>query len=149
MSQIAPSAGQHDVRTMFDPSEWLMAVDLGGREVTVTISAVKPGTLTSEGNKKTRKPVLSFEGKEKRLALNKTNMRLVAKLYGFDTREWVGKRIAIYPTKTKFGPDTVDCIRVRPHVPPPPKGRQQEQPREPEQPPPDEPRQREPGEDDE
>lgn len=112
-----------DVRSMFD-REHIGAWDLVDRDgnpsdVTAEIVRVAPGVLTSKGDKKTKKPIVFFKGKEKGFALNKTNTAIIAKLYTHDTRLWIGKRITMYPTTTSFGRDTVDCIRVRPTEPRP------------------------------
>lgn len=128
-----------DVRSMFD-REYLGAWDLVDRDgkpcdVTAEIERVAPGVLTSKGDKKTRKPIIYFRGKEKGFALNKTNVAIIAKLYTNDTRLWIGKRITMYPTTTTFGRETVDCIRVRPSEP----RQQRQQQREPEPPPQQEP----------
>lgn len=108
-----------DYRAMFD-RDYVGAWDLNGREVTVTICKVEAATLTGQGGRKTRKPVIHFEGKDKGLALNKTNGKIIANMYGPDTAQWLGKSITIYPTQTEMGGETVDCIRVRPRVPQPP-----------------------------
>lgn len=106
-----------DYRSMFD-RDYLGAWDLpAGRDVVVTIAKVEAGTLTSQGNRKTRKPVIHFEGKEKGFALNKTNGKAIANMYGPKVESWIGKRIALYATTTTFGSETVECIRVRPTVP--------------------------------
>lgn len=105
-----------DYRRMYD-ANYVGAWDLPRDGVVVQIAKVTGEELIAEGGKKSRKPVLSFSGKDKRFALNKTNGRIVAQLYGTDTTKWVGKLIAIYPTQTKFGRDTVDCIRVRNSIP--------------------------------
>lgn len=107
-----------DWRSMFD-RDYIGAWDLAGRDVVVTIAAVKAGEL-GRGNKKERKPVVFFDGKEKGFALNKTNAKTIAGMYGNDTAKWIGRRITIYPSQTMFGSEQVDCIRVRPT---PPKGR--------------------------
>lgn len=107
-------------KTMFDAganADYLFAADLDGREITVEIEHVSVGELTGENNRKTRKPALRFKGKRKRLAINKTNGKAIAKLYGTNTDGWIGKRITIYPTTTTFGGETVECIRVRPKAP--------------------------------
>ena len=105
-----------DVRTMFD-SEYLGAWDLNGRDVVVVISHAIAGELTGQGGKKSKKPIVFFQGKKKGMALNKTCMKTIANLYGFNTAEWKGKPITLYPTRTTFGGVEVDCIRVRPTAP--------------------------------
>jgi hypothetical protein len=116
------TAATDDVRAMFD-SKYFGAWDLQGvGDVTLTISRVSGEELQNEGGKK-RKPVVYFEGEEKALALNKTMSRTIVGLYGNKTRAWVGKQITLYATTTRFGRDTVDCVRVRPTVPQGPSGR--------------------------
>jgi hypothetical protein len=105
-----------DYRTMFD-SEYLGAWDLP-RDVTVTIAGVKAGQLVGEKGRTAKKPIITFAGKQKAFAANKTNCRTIAAMYGTNTREWIGKRITLYATTTEFGGKSVECIRVRPQVPP-------------------------------
>lgn len=106
-----------DVRAMYD-KEFLFHYDLDGRDVTVQIERVKPGELTGEGGKKSKKPIVYFRGKTKGLALCITNVRIIGEMYGtFKADEWVGKWITLYPTTTTFGRNQVDCIRVRPQIP--------------------------------
>lgn len=104
---------------MMDKS-YLYAFDLQGKDVTLTIEKVTAGELTALGGRKSKKPLCYFaEGKDKRpLALNATNCKTIAALYGNDVAEWIGKRITIYPTTTTMGAESgVECIRVRPQVP--------------------------------
>lgn len=107
-----------DYRTLFDPSDYLFAHDLAGRDVVVTIERVEAGTLTGSGGKTARKPVAFFVGKAKRLALNKTNCKTLVQLSGSkDTADWHGLTVSLYPTTTTMGNETVDCVRVRPVAP--------------------------------
>lgn len=103
-------------KSFFD-RDYLYAFDLQGRDVTVTIDRVTAGELTSVGGRKTKKPLCYFVGKTKPLAVNATNGKTVASLYGTNTDDWKGKRITLYPTTTQMGGETVDCIRIRPIVP--------------------------------
>lgn len=103
---------------LMHPSEFLNAVELQGRDATVTIEAVKMNDLPREGSsKKDVLPVLTFVGKKKKLVLNKTNASVLVGLYGPHAKEWIGKAVTLYPTTTRFGADTVNCIRVREEVP--------------------------------
>lgn len=106
-----------DYRTMYDASDMLFAHDLQGREVTVEIEKVYAGELIGEKGRKSRKPFIKIKGREKKLALNKTNGKTIARLYGKNTDEWIGRLITLVPTTTEFGGETVDCIRVKPKVP--------------------------------
>jgi hypothetical protein len=105
-----------DYRAMFD-RDYLAAFDLEGKAVVVKIRDVKAGELTAQGGRKSKKPVVYFDGKEKGLALNKTNARAIANLYGNDTDKWIGQRITLYPTTTMFGAENVECVRVKPEKP--------------------------------
>lgn len=105
------------IMSMFD-RDYIGAWDLpAGRDVVVTIESVKAGELTAPGGRKNKKPVIRFVGREKGLALNKTNAKAIIGMYGTETSAWAGKRIAIYATRTTFGAEEVDCIRVRPSIP--------------------------------
>lgn len=107
-----------DYRTMFD-ERWLKAWDLAGREWTLIIRKVEAGVLEdARRRKKDRKPVVHFRGARKPLALNKTNAKTIAALYGNDTDRWVGKLVTLYQAKTSFGDEQdIDCIRIRPREP--------------------------------
>ena len=106
-----------DVRTMFDKA-YLYAYDLQGRDVTVTIAKVVGGTLTGQGGKSSKKPIVFFNGTKKGLALNITNAKTIASMYGgFESEKWIGKKVTLYPTTTQFGSQTMECIRVRPSIP--------------------------------
>lgn len=104
-----------DFRTMYD-SEWLHEYDLPSDTVTVEIAAVEAGELKTQGGKK-RQPVVRFtaNGKAlaKALALNKTNGKAIAQLYGNQVEAWVGKKITLFRTTTQMAGETVACIRVR------------------------------------
>lgn len=114
-----------DYRSMFD-RDYIGAWDLPeGRDAVVKIARVE-GVTVSNGTKKSKKPVVFMEGKEKGFLCNKTNAKAIAGMYGNDVEKWVGKPIAIYATTTQFGNDTVQCIRVRPTVPQPRQPKQEE-----------------------
>lgn len=89
-------------------SDWLKVDDLKGNETNCTISGV---TLETVGEQD--KLVVAFEGKEKKLVLNKTNAGAIAHSFGDDTNDWTGKEITLYPATTDFQGKTVPCIRVR------------------------------------
>lgn len=105
-------------KSMMD-RDFMFAFDLAGKDVTVTIERVTAGELTGTGGKKSKKPLCYFkEGTSKKpLALNSTNCKTIAAMYGNDTEQWVGKRITLFPTTTQFGSEQMECIRVRPTIP--------------------------------
>ena len=115
-SKSEPKAGGH-YRLMF-PTDYVAAPELQGRDVTVTIKSVSIDAMPLAGStKKEKRPIIQFEETPKKLVLNKTNAKVIAKLLGVITNDWIGHRVTLYPTTTKFGPDTVDCIRVRDRLP--------------------------------
>jgi hypothetical protein len=107
-----------DYRTLYD-DKWIRAWDLGGKPWTGTIVKVEAGILEdARRGKKDRKPVVWFKGWSKPLALNRTNGKSVASMYGNRTEDWVGKKVTLVPAKTDFGAErNIDCIRIRPGRP--------------------------------
>ena len=105
------------------PSKFIKASDLQDRPVRVVMSHVKVEAMAQDSEDE--KPVLYFQGKDRGLALNKTNASVISALYGAETDAWAGQPIIIYPTETDFGGKRVACIRVRgpgadtPAAPPP------------------------------
>lgn len=89
-------------------SATLKAADLNGKAVKVVVSGADVAEFDN-GNKL----VLKFKDKEKGLVLNKTNANIIASHFGPDSDGWTGKEIIVYPDKTTFGGEIVDCLRVR------------------------------------
>lgn len=104
-------------KRMYDDKEFLYEYDLDGKDVTVTIEKCVAGELTGDKGRKSKKPMVSFVGTPKKLALNKTNGKAIAAMYGTAVEAWVGKQITLYPAVTDFGGETMPCIRVRPTIP--------------------------------
>lgn len=107
-----------DYRSMYG-KEWLGAWDFE-RDVTLTITDVTAAELVASGGRKSKRPAVSFKGTDKRLALNATNGKAIAGMYGTKTEAWIGKRITLFKTMTRKpdGDGEVECIRVRPSIPP-------------------------------
>lgn len=98
-----------NVNEIYGSGNFLKAADLQGRRHTVVISDWE----ISE-SKFGKQIVLSFEGKDKKLSLNKTNAQMITNLLNTDNPDnWVGKAISLRPDKTQ-NPEgaMVDCIRV-------------------------------------
>lgn len=104
-------------RAMFD-TNYVGVWDLDGGDRVVTITKVEPGKVGGQQGRKTdRKPIIHFRELDAPLICNVTNAKAIAGIYGADVRAWVGKRITLFPTTTRFGAETVECIRVRPTAP--------------------------------
>ena len=94
-------------------SEYLAESDLKGKRVNVKIVDAEAVKLGED-----EKIALIFESTEKKLALNKTNARMIAHLFdATDTREWIGKIITLRPDMTDYQGKSVPCIRVDSIVP--------------------------------
>ena len=100
------------------PSKYLRAADLGEKDAVVEISAIDPRhQLRRADNTTEEKPVVSMKGTDKLWVLNKTNAKTIARLYGKRPREWIGKRVTLYPTEVAAFGKQHETIRVRETVP--------------------------------
>ena len=107
-----------DYRSMYD-RDYIGSWELPeGHDLIVTIESVKGGELNN-GARKTKKPIITLAGRDKKFVCNKTNAKAIAGMYGNIVDNWKGKRIAMYVSTTRdpsTGGDT-PCIRVRPTIP--------------------------------
>lgn len=94
------------------PGRFLKADMLKGKKVTVTITGIEGEDLIGENNKAKSEWIVHIKERPLHLVLNKTNAFCLYRMFGGDPHSWIGQRITIYPTTTKFGRDTLDCIRV-------------------------------------
>lgn len=93
-------------------SNYLKASDLQGRAVEVDIATVKIEKL-GQGNDADTKPVLYFNGKSKGMVLNKTNTKMIERLFQTDEMDnWKGGRITIAPREVEYQGETVLSLRV-------------------------------------
>jgi hypothetical protein len=96
------------------PSKWLAAEDAEDADLIVTIADVTQETMKSNGGKDERKLCLTFEEKGiKPMICNKTNAGTISKIYGDETDDWIGKKIAVYATEVQFGTEIMMGLRVR------------------------------------
>lgn len=97
-------------------SNWLSAETLPtDRDTIVEIEAVVVRREVKFKNEtKHRYGSLRFKGKEKELGLNATHIRVLKALFGPNTADWFGKRIALYvdPDVSAFG-QIVSAVRIR------------------------------------
>lgn len=94
------------------PSKFLSAADLNGNNARVVMQNVEIEKIGDD-----TKPVLYFRGKSKGLALNKTNSKAIAEVYGDEMDEWNGHEIILFPVMTDFQGKQVEAIRVRAPLP--------------------------------
>ena len=115
-----------DARLLF-PKEFLCSADLHGKDVILTISRLAQEDLRTDKGDEAKWIVYFVEMEErhkkdkkklnKKLVLNKTNAKAITKALGNETNDWLGKKIALYPTTCQAFGSTVDCIRVRDRAP--------------------------------
>lgn len=107
-----------DYRSLYD-KDYIGAWDLKDKDVNVTITKVIGGSLVGQGGRKSKKPIVYMKGTEKGFAVNATNGKTIAALYGNHVEKWVGQRITLYKSMTRNpnGEGDVECIRVRPNAP--------------------------------
>jgi hypothetical protein len=89
------------------PGRFLHAADLKGKKVTVRISDVNLEELVGDKGPQV-KGLLTFEGKDKQFALNKTNGILIKAMFGRKIADWMGKRITLFEDTWDGEP----CLRV-------------------------------------
>jgi hypothetical protein len=90
------------------PSKYLKASDLQDREVAVVIGRIEMETIGTD-----RRMLLYFNGKDKALVCNKTNATSIAKGYGQDTDNWIGKPIVLFSAYVDFKGESVEAIRIK------------------------------------
>src|SRR5437868_6195035 len=96
------------------PSDYLAALELKGRDVTVAIAAVSNEPLQMRDGGTKKKLVLRFEKTPKKLVCNRTNADSIARATNStEAKNWVGKKITLYPTRCLAFGEMVDCVRVR------------------------------------
>ena len=93
------------------PSEFLRAADLQDRTANVIMDRVEMRDIGGD-----HKPVLFFQGKERGLVLNKTNVNTISAAYGDESDAWRGLPLMLFPCMVDFQGRQVQAIRVR--VPP-------------------------------
>jgi hypothetical protein len=96
------------------PSKYLKAeVDvMEDQPITVTIESVDVERM-GQGADAQDKFVLQFRELEKGMVLNKTNSMTIARLYGDESDDWVGKRITLYSTEVQYKDEMVASIRIK------------------------------------
>jgi hypothetical protein len=88
-------------------SSHLKADEIGpNKRIPVTISHVQMGKVGDDD-----KPILYFEGKDKGLPLNKTNINALVELLGDESDLWGGRRVLLYTTKVDYQGKKVLGIR--------------------------------------
>lgn len=88
-----------------------------GKDLTVTITKVVQEEITNMNGKKEKAIVAYLQG-QKPAILNKTNCKIIAKIYDTPYIEnWAGKQITFYTAKVDAFGEKVEALRIRPEIP--------------------------------
>lgn len=106
-----------DMESMFQ-GNFMDASDIMGKgNVNVVIAdVVAPNVDKDATGKVINRAIIAFKGKKKRFIVNKTNLKVIASIYGTKPSEWVDKTITLgvrYLEKA-FGQRNVPTVRVIP-----------------------------------
>jgi hypothetical protein len=89
-----------------------------GQDMVLTIRQVKKEMITGTDGKKEECIVCYWQEEQKPMILNVTNCKTISKMLKTPyVEKWAGHRVQIFATTTKFGGDTVECLRIRKEPP--------------------------------
>jgi len=89
-----------------------------GKDLIVTIESVRQETVTGTDGNEDECLVMHLRDGIKPMILNKTNAKMIQKIYGTPfIEEWVGRKVQLYIAQVKVGKEVVDALRIRPIVP--------------------------------
>jgi hypothetical protein len=83
------------------------------KEIVGTIGSVESSEFKNDDGGTAVKPVLHFQDMPQALVLNKTNFTALSLMFGEDTKDWVGAKVALYPSRVDFKGRTMPTIKVR------------------------------------
>jgi len=96
------------------PNDYLKAPEFRGKDVTLTIEKVYIDDLKDMKGGKKKKYIIEFVETPKKLVLNITNARAIAKkLNEPKAIKWPGSKITLFPTTCEAFGEIKECIRVR------------------------------------
>lgn len=90
-----------------------------GNDMVLTIKELKPEEIVGTAGKKENGFVCHFaEANVKPMILNKTNCKIIEKVYGSPfIEDWIGKKIQLYSTPVSAFGTTTDALRIRTQIP--------------------------------
>jgi hypothetical protein len=83
------------------------------REIIGTIGSVESAEFKNDDGSAAVKPVLHFQDMPQALVLNRTNFTALSLMFGEDTNDWIGAKVALYPSRVDFKGRTMPTIKVR------------------------------------
>ena len=91
-----------DANEFAGSGDWLSAEELKGRTVTLKITSVEVVIFDNDRGQD-KKLGLMFDGKEKGICANKTNVKALIEGFGSDTDSWIGRELIAAPNQTPLG----------------------------------------------
>lgn len=89
-----------------------------GSDMVLTIKELKPEEIMGTNGKKEKGFVCHFAEPQKPMILNKTNCKIIEKIYGTPfIEDWIGKKIQLFVTAVSAFGTTTDALRIRPQIP--------------------------------
>lgn len=98
-------------------NDYIGAYALDGQDLTLTIGKVAKEIVTGSSGRKEECTVIHWREDQLPMICNRTNAKTISKLYGPYVEDWAGNCITLFPTTTRFGGETVECLRIRPQKP--------------------------------
>jgi hypothetical protein len=92
----------------------MSAKNLPKAGITGTVETINPEQQKGKDGQGGTKLVIEINGGDVRIALNKTNAVIMAKAYGEDFQQWVGKKIKITTHKTSYMGAATDGLLIVP-----------------------------------
>jgi hypothetical protein len=102
-------------KVLVSNSETLSAADLGEHAPTVTISGVEGGAFEGENGKTDKTALITFTGRDKKLAAKTINCELIAAMFGEEVEAWIGHAITLMVDKVEVAGQFKGqpCIRIK------------------------------------
>jgi hypothetical protein len=92
----------------------LSAKVLGKRKFTSTITASYLETVTGSDKSSKDRVIIEVEDGETRIALNKNNANNLAKVFGDDYEEWIGKKVLVGIKPEEYMGKKCDGLDIQP-----------------------------------
>lgn len=84
------------------------------QELTVTIDSISHELVKNQDGKDEQCVVMRIKGAKKPMILNKTNMKIITKLFGTPyVEDWVGQKVTIYAAKVRAFGETIEALRIK------------------------------------
>jgi hypothetical protein len=83
------------------------------KELVGTIQSVDRTEFKNDDGFAAAKPVLHFQDLQQALVLNKTNFTALSMMFGEDTNDWTGEKVALYASRVDFKGKLMPTIKLR------------------------------------